>query len=146
MLLREGGAVGSWPCHRQRGLLLRKLPGGRPAISGQIDKWHLLDVDGGTAVVLYRKDRVTCLRGEGHLEEHRLQPASKTRRLVAACCGTPMFLDFEPGYWLSIYRARMGGGAPSVNVKAHSGRFLLKLLTSWIAMGFRSPKMTWSRR
>jgi hypothetical protein len=105
----------------------------------------ILDADGGTAVVLYRKDRVRCLKGEEYLDEHRLQALSKTRRVVATCCGTPMFLDFEPGYWMSVYRSRFGDSAPSITMKARSGRFMLKLLASWIAMGFQSPKFTWSR-
>lgn len=106
----------------------------------------LLDVEGGTAVVLYRKDRVACLRGNEHLEDHRLQASSKTRRVVATCCGTPMFLDFEPGHWLSVYRQRFSDGAPDVTMEAHSGRFLLTLLASWIGMGFRLPKITWGHR
>jgi hypothetical protein len=105
----------------------------------------LLDADGGTAVVLYRKDRVRCLKGERYLDERRLQAESKTRRVVATCCGTPLFLDFEPGYWMSIYRARFGDPAPSTAMKARSPRFMLKLLASWIAMGFKSPKFTWNR-
>ena len=105
----------------------------------------VLDADGGTPAALYRKDRVTCLRGGEYLEEHRLQPASKTKRLVASCCGSPMFGDFEPGFWMSIYRARLGDRAPPVTLKAHTGRFMLRLLTAWVAMGFKSPKFKWSR-
>jgi hypothetical protein len=105
----------------------------------------ILDADGGTPVVLYRKDRVRCLKGGEYLVEHRLRASSKTRRVVATCCGAPMFLDFEPGYWMSVYRARVGASAPQATMKAGSGRFMLKLLASWIAMGFQSPKFTWSR-
>jgi len=28
------------------------------------------------------------------------------------------------------------------NYSGHSGRFVLKLITAWIAMGFRRPKIT----
>lgn len=103
----------------------------------------LLDAEGGTAVVLFRKDRVGCLRGKEQLEDHRLQPTSQTRRVVAACCGTPMFLDFERGFWLSVYRPRFGDRAPPVTMKANSARFILTLLVSWVGMGFRSPKVNW---
>ena len=29
------------------------------------------------------------------------------------------------------------------NLSTHSGKFMFKLLTAWIAMGFRKPKITW---
>ena len=34
----------------------------------------LLEPDGGTAMVLYRKDRILCIRGRKHLKEYRLKP------------------------------------------------------------------------
>ena len=43
----------------------------------------LLDPDGGTGAILWRKDRVRCVKGEDHLVEHRLTPESPTRRVVA---------------------------------------------------------------
>jgi hypothetical protein len=36
----------------------------------------LLDLDGGTGVILYRKDRVRCVMGQEYLEERRLRPDS----------------------------------------------------------------------
>src|SRR5690349_4391449 len=68
--------------------------------------------DGGTAYVLYRKDRFTCLRGDHYLQMLRLRATSPTKRVVAGCCNSPMFLDFEKGHWLSVYRARFAGDAP----------------------------------
>src|SRR5690242_12569818 len=50
-----------------------------------------MDADGGTSCVLYRKDRVRCIRGRDLLAEHRLTPGSPTRRVVARCCNSPMF-------------------------------------------------------
>src|ERR1700746_8104 len=32
--------------------------------------------DSGTGLILYRKDRVQCVMGQQHLEEHRLKPDS----------------------------------------------------------------------
>lgn len=103
----------------------------------------VLDADGGTAVIVYRKDRVRCAKGQEHLEEHRLTPASPTRRVVATCCNSAMFLDFTSGHWLSIYRDRFTRDTPPPEMRAHSGRFMLKLLGSWVAMGFRRPRITW---
>ena len=120
-----------------------------------------MDADGGTPIVLYRKDRVACKAGKEHLEEHRLKPDSPTRRVIATCCNSPMFLDFTKGHWLSIYRNRFPDGAPPIamrimtkdrradvvlrddvpNHDGYPGGFMLKLLFAWIAMGFRRPDM-----
>lgn len=119
----------------------------------------VLDADGGTGVVLYRKDRVRCLSGSQHLEERRLKPDSATRRILATCCNTPMFLDFTKGHWLALYRNRFGTDAPPLEMRimtnerpsgvelpddvpsygGHSGKFFRKLVRAWIAMGFRRP-------
>jgi hypothetical protein len=115
--------------------------------------------DGGTDYVLYRKDRVRCVRGGDLLEERRLKPDSPTRRMYARCCGTAMFLDFTKGHWLTVYRGRLPDDlAPATmrmmtaarpegvilpddmaNYPGHSGKFMLKLLGAWMAMGFRRP-------
>jgi hypothetical protein len=122
----------------------------------------VLDPDGGTALILYRKDRVRCVTGQEHLEERRLKPDSPTRRVVATCCNSPMFLDFTKGHWLSIFRNRVPTGAPPLelrvmtkerrvgveladdlpNYSGYSGKFMLKLIAAWIAMGFRRPEIT----
>jgi hypothetical protein len=115
--------------------------------------------DGGTDYVLYRKDRVRCLTGGDLLEERRLGAETPTRRMFAGCCNTAMFLDFTKGHWLTIYRARLPDDIPPAtlrmmtaerpegaalpddmtNYRGHSGKFALKLLGAWIAMGFRRP-------
>lgn len=115
--------------------------------------------DGGTDYVLYRKDRVRCVKGGELFEERRLNPESPTRRLFAHCCNTAMFADFTKGHWLSLYRGRLAGDLPPptmrmmtaarpagvilpddmANSPGHSGKFMLKLLLAWIAMGFRRP-------
>src|SRR5580700_11399374 len=63
----------------------------------------LLDSGGGTSLILYRKDRVTCINGMEKLQDHKLKPDSPTRRVVAGCCNSAMFLDFTKGHWLSMY-------------------------------------------
>jgi hypothetical protein len=115
--------------------------------------------DGGTDYVLYRKDRVSCVRGGDLLEERRLKPDSPTKRMYARCCNTAMFLDFTKGHWLSVYRDRLPGNIPPASMRmmtaarpegvnlpddmanypGHSGKFVLKLLFAWMAMGFRRP-------
>lgn len=115
--------------------------------------------DGGSDYLLYRKDHVCCVRGGELLEERRLKPDSPTRRLFARCCNTAMFLDFTPGHWLTLYRARVPGDVPPPamrmmtaerpigvtlpddmpNHPGRSGKFMLKLLGAWMAMGFKRP-------
>jgi hypothetical protein len=119
--------------------------------------------DGSTDYCLYRKDRVRVAAGGEHLQERRLTPASPTRRVIATCCNTPMFLDFTNGHWLTVYRDRIPGDlpAPSMRVMAkdapsgvsftdgaptygtHSPAFMFKLLAAWAAMGFRRPRIAW---
>jgi hypothetical protein len=121
----------------------------------------VLNPDSGTDFVLYRKDRVRCVAGQEYLEEHRLKPESPTRRVIAACCNSAMFLDFTKGHWLTMCRNRFPAGAPPLEMRVmtkerrggvelandlpnyggHSGKFMLKLVSAWIAMGFRRPEI-----
>jgi hypothetical protein len=122
---------------------------------------QVMDADGGTPLVLYRKDRTACKAGEEYLAEMRLKSDSPTRRVIATCCNSPMFLDFTKGHWLSIYRKRFPGEAPPIEMRimtkdrradvvladdlpnhnGYPGRFMRKLILAWIAMGFRRPDM-----
>lgn len=121
----------------------------------------VLDPDGGTPVLLYRKDRVRCVKGLEYLQARKLKPDSPSRRVFAACCNSPMFGDFTKGHWLSLYRKRFAADAPPVemrimtrerppgvvlsrdvpNYAGFSGKFALRLAASWIAMGLRRPDM-----
>ncbi|HVN43528.1 MAG TPA: hypothetical protein VMT50_12150 [Steroidobacteraceae bacterium] len=121
----------------------------------------VLGPDGGTEYVLFRKDRVRLVTGAEHLEAHRLKPDSPTRRVRATCCQAPIFLDMTKGHWLSIYRARFSKDAPPIemrvmtehrppgpplaedvpNYSKHSGKFILRLLGAWLAVGLRTPKL-----
>lgn len=124
---------------------------------------RILSDDGGTRFVLYRKDRVRFVAGAEHLREFRLEADSPTRRVVAVCCNTPVFLEFKGGHWLSLYAGLWSRGAlPPLqlrtmtsdlpagtvlpadvpNGRRQSFSFFAKLLGAWIAMGFRSPKIT----
>jgi hypothetical protein len=140
---------------QQAGRQFEELPAAPP----------LLDPDGGTSMILYRKDRVQCVTGQQYLEEYRLKPGSATRRVVATCCNSAMFLDFTKGHWLSMFRNRFATGAPPLEMRVmtaerragvalaedlpnyprHSGKFMLKLIGSWIAMGFRRPEISWGK-
>ena len=134
---------------QEAGRLYRAAPG---AESG-------LAEDGGTDYVLYRKDRIRCSQGGELLEERRLKADSPTRRMYARCCNTAMFVDFTKGHWLTVYRGRLPNNIPPAtmrvmtaerpegvilpddmaNYPSRSGKFILKLLGAWMAMGFRRP-------
>ncbi len=118
---------------REAGRLFEQTPAAPP----------VLETDGGTSFVLHRKDRVQCSKGQEFLEERRLTPMSPTRRVIATCCNSAMFLDFTSGHWLSIHRNRFTSDTPPPEMRAHTGRFMLRLLTSWGTMGFRRPKVSW---
>ena len=81
--------------------------------SSQIERLQdappILDRAGGTAYLLYRKDRMKCLKGAEHLHDYRLKNESPTRRVVATCCNSFMFLDFQKGHWFSMCRGRFKG-------------------------------------
>ncbi|EAR09105.1 GFA family protein [Reinekea blandensis] len=137
---------------QQAGRLFKTLP----------DAPAIMDNNNATRFELYRKDRVTWQLGEANLKEHRLTADSDTRRVIATCCNTPMFLEFTKGHWLSIYGAlwaaetlpplalrTMTKDAPASvslpndvpNPNTHNVAFFYRLLRAWAAMGFRSPKV-----
>jgi len=155
--MRQGEIGGGQPTDSDRLLLLRELPGSRKSLRATSFR-----ADGGTDYVLYRKDRVQCVTGQEYLEEHRLKPDSPTRRVIATCCNSAMFLDFTKGHWLTMHRNRFPAGAPPLemrvmtrdrrdgvaladdlpNYDGASGKFMLRLMATWIAMGFRRPEIT----
>lgn len=123
---------------------------------------RLREATGGTRTEMFRKDRVRCVEGAGKLREFRLNDKTRTRRVVAVCCDTPIFLDFTDGHWVDLYGRLWSEGAlpplqmrtmtgdlddPSVlpddvpNLKRHSTGFFVRLLVAWAAMGFRRPKI-----
>lgn len=137
---------------RRASTTFEALPGARP----------VREPNGTTRYELFRKDRVRIVSGAGQLREFRLKPNAHTRRVVAACCNTPLFTEFESGHWLSMYGRLWPAGTlpplqvrtmagdlpdPSVlpgdvpNARAHTGSFMWKLLGAWVAMGFRVPKV-----
>lgn len=156
VLQLEGAPIISAECLctdcQHAGAFLQTLPGAKP----------VLDHHGATRFELYRKDRVWCARGSGHLREHRLSKSSSTRRVVASCCNTPMFLEFGGGHWLSIYGGLWPAGTlPPLDIRTmtrskpegvvlpkdvpnpgtHTWAFYTRLFRAWAAMGFRVPKV-----
>lgn len=127
---------------------IEALPSARP----------VLDPDGGTAYVLYRKDRVQCSKGEHLLQSNKIKVKTATNRIVATCCNSAMFMKFDDGrHWVPVYRARFQGDAPPLQMRictkfkpksssvtsdlpSYTGypfKFLAKLLAAWIPMLLR---------
>jgi hypothetical protein len=111
--------------------------------------------DGGTEYVLFRKDRFACAKGAERLQAFRLKENSATRRMIASCCDSPMYMAFDDvRHWVSAYRARFVGDAPPVEMRictksrtsdekldaripSYAGyppRMMLRLLGSMLAM------------
>jgi hypothetical protein len=155
MLELEGAPILHAACYcascQVAGRRIEQLPDAQP----------VLQADGGTDFILYRKDRARCLQGGELMEVFRLEPGSPTQRMVATCCNSAMFLDFTKGHWLTVYRARLPDDVPPLDMRVmtaarpeavvlpddapnypgHAPPFMWKLMTSWAAMGFRTPKI-----
>ena len=68
------------------------------------------DPDGGTGYLVYRKDRVTCMQGASLLKPHKIRKGSATNRVVADCCNSAMFVNFDDSkHWIDLYRSRCQG-------------------------------------
>ncbi len=117
----------------------------------------VLGPDGGTAYVLYRKDRITCTKGAEILRGQKLEEHSTTSRVVATCCNSAMFMRFDDAkHWVPVYRDRFPGDTPPVrwrictkfkpehavipsdapSADMYPGGFLWTLLSSKLAMVF----------
>ena len=76
------------------------------------------DPDGGTAYVVYRKDRVQCARGAELLQSHKLRDGSATSRVAASCCSSSMLMRFDDArHWVPVYRARLVGAVPDAEMR-----------------------------
>lgn len=116
--------------------------------------------DSGTEFMLFRRDRIACARGADRLEAMRLTDATKTRRMIAGCCATPMYVAFDDKRpWVSAFRASFGADAPPVEMRictrfrrsedtaedglpSHPGyplALILRILAAWPLMLFSRP-------
>lgn len=105
-----GAPIVTTMCHCddcQRGSHALELLAGAPRLVGD---------DGGTGYVLFRRDRFRVVQGAPLLEDHRIKGEAHTRRVTSACCHTPLFLDFEKGHWVSLYRINFPEPRPRVEL------------------------------
>jgi hypothetical protein len=79
---------------------------------------NVADADGGTEYFLFRKDRFSCSEGAEHLRPFRLKDTSATRRMIASCCDSAMYMAFDDSrHWVSAYRARFVGDVPPLEMR-----------------------------
>ncbi len=77
----------------------------------------VLDSDGASSTLVFRDDRFECISGEEFLENVSHKDRSWTKRYVATCCNSGMYIKFEPGHWVSAYRKRFSGDLPPVEMR-----------------------------
>lgn len=125
------------------------------------DSPTVADLDGGTEYLLFRKDRISCTNGAEHLEALRLKDSSATRRMIANCCGSAMYMAFDDvRHWVSAYRGRFTGDVPPVEMgictkfrtsdepldsripryAGYAPRLMMRLLGSRLAMVFAAKE------
>ncbi len=76
------------------------------------------DKDGGTAYLVYRKDRVRCIKGSELLKRLKIRENSATNRVIATCCNSAMILNFDDSkHWVDVYRSRCQGDNPPVQMR-----------------------------
>ena len=120
----------------------------------------LANADGGTEFMVFRRDRIACRRGKDRLQAMRLTDTTRTRRMIASCCATPMYLAFDDKRpWASAFRSNFGADAPPVEMRictrfrrsddkaedrlpSHSGyppAMMARILAAWPLMLFSRP-------
>lgn len=155
----EGRPILAATCHcddcQAGGHQLEALPGA-PKVLGPGE---------GTDYLLVRRDLVRVLKGVDLLRENKLKPDSRTRRVTASCCNTPMYLDVSIAHWVTAYRDRFAPDAPPVEMRVMtkfappgsipddgiprharaSARFVRKVLAAWVPLLLHParPRLRW---
>ena len=76
------------------------------------------NADGGTSYLAYRKDRVECTSGRELLQSLKLRPDSATKRVVASCCNSAVYLGFDDSkHWVDVYHSRVQGAVPPIEFR-----------------------------
>jgi hypothetical protein len=73
----------------------------------------ILGPDGGTAYILFRKDRVRYAKGAELLKGYKVDQNLATNRVVATCCSSAMFMRLDDAmHWVPVYRGRFQTDVP----------------------------------
>ena len=150
-LALKGAPIVSLTCYcdtcQEGSRRIEALPGAPP----------IRETHGGTEYIVYRKDRVTYVRGAERVKDDTLVQNPKTVRVVASCCNSAIMMRFDDArHWIPVYRARLGPDAPPIQMRIctsflpngeilpndvpsypdYPGALMMKLLSSRVAMLF----------
>lgn len=128
------------------GRIIEALPGAAP----------IREPCGGSPYLVYRDDRLEIEAGAELLRGVKLSDKAPTTRYVATCCNSGMHLKHRPGWWASVYRARVPDAPPltlrnkvaalppgtpvPTDIPAYKGyppQLFLRLLAARLAMALR---------
>lgn len=71
------------------------------------------DPCGGTPAVLFPKTALKVTKGRDKLTAQRLRPGARTKRMVATCCNSFLYVAFDRGpFWVDVVSARMDSAPP----------------------------------
>lgn len=135
------------------GRAIESLPGAATA----------LQPDAGTELIVYHRDRLRCVAGAELMQPLRLRESSPTRRMVATCCNTAMYVGFDDGkFWVDLWRSRVLGHAPPAEWRVcvrfrpespmpadlpsfpgYPFRFVARLLLNRLTTGLRQQSHHW---
>jgi len=90
--------------------MLEELPDAPPA----------MDEDGGSNYLTFRDDRVTITSGEKLIKSYKLKEKAPTKRYVASCCNSALYVKFSMGHWKSTFRNRYISETPPVEIRSQT--------------------------
>lgn len=68
---------------------------------------------GGTPAVLFPKTALKVTKGRDRLTAHRKHPGARTKRMVASCCNSFLYVAFDRGpFWVDVLSTRFDDPAP----------------------------------
>jgi hypothetical protein len=76
--------------------------------------------DGGTISTLFRKDLMSCVRGQELLVDHKLRPSSHATRAIASCCNSNMLTRFDNWLPMVAMRTHSPDDAPRPQICIHT--------------------------
>ena len=68
---------------------------------------------GGTPAMLFHKTALKITRGRDKLTPYRLREDARTKRMVATCCNSFLYVAFDRGpFWIDVLSARIDNPPP----------------------------------
>lgn len=78
----------------------------------------VLDSQGGSHYLVYRRDGVRCVSGSERISRLTLRSESATQRLVAECCSAPLLVCFtDSKHWIDLFSAQVVGQSAKVEFR-----------------------------